>query len=64
MFAMKNVGTVHTVQGREADVVVLVLGSAASAAAARRWAAEKPNLLNVAVSRARRRFYLIGDRSR
>jgi superfamily I DNA and/or RNA helicase len=63
-FAGKNVGTVHTVQGREADVVVLVLGSAADAARARRWAAEKPNLLNVAVSRARRRFYVIGDRSR
>jgi superfamily I DNA and/or RNA helicase len=54
---------VHRVQGREADVVILVLGSAANAARARRWAAEKPNLLNVAVSRARRRFYVIGDRS-
>jgi hypothetical protein len=63
-FAGKNVGTVHTVQGREADVVVLVLGSAADAIRARRWAAEKPNLLNVAVSRARRRIYVIGDRSR
>jgi hypothetical protein len=27
-FANKNVGTVHTVQGQEADVIVLVLGSA------------------------------------
>ena len=63
-FAGKNVGTVHTVRGREADVVVLVLGSAANAARSRRWASEKPSLLNVAVSRARRRFYVIGDRSR
>jgi hypothetical protein len=63
-FARENVGTVHTVQGREAEVVVLVLGSAAANAGARRWVAEKPNLLNVAVSRARRRFYVVGDRAR
>ncbi len=58
-----RVGTVHTFQGKEADTVVIVLGAPADGSSgARRWAGHPPNLLNVAVTRAKRRVYVIGKR--
>jgi superfamily I DNA and/or RNA helicase len=56
-----RVGTVHTTQGKEADIVLLVLGTATDQRQSRDWAAHPPNLLNVAVTRARRRLVVIGD---
>lgn len=56
-------GTIHRFQGKEADVVFLVLGGNPASQGARDWASQKPNMLNVALTRARKRFYVIGNRN-
>jgi len=58
-----RIGTVHTVQGREAEAVLFVLGAAAvQQNGARGWAGGQPNLLNVAVTRAKEAIYVVGNR--
>jgi len=62
-WAANRVGTIHTVQGREADSVLLVLGAPLPQhAGARAWAGAQPNILNVAVTRAKENLYVIGAR--
>lgn len=62
-WANAHVGTVHTVQGREAAIVIFVLGAPESTQrGARAWAGGSPNLLNVAVTRAKSAAYIVGNR--
>ncbi|WIX32646.1 AAA domain-containing protein [Salinicola sp. JS01] len=56
-----RVGTVHTFQGKEEDNVILVLGLSRDSPGAAEWAASKPNLLNVALTRAKKRVYIVGS---
>jgi superfamily I DNA/RNA helicase len=56
-------GTVHTFQGKESDVVILLLGGdLKTPGAISGFAAAEPNLLNVALTRAKRRIYVVGQR--
>lgn len=59
-----SVGTVHTFQGKEAETVVFLLGAPSPTQnGARSWATSNVNLLNVAVSRAKQNFYIVGNKS-
>ena len=58
-----NVGTVHTFQGKEAEIVYFVLGADTSSQGAARWAVSDSNMMNVAATRAKSEFYVIGDKS-
>lgn len=55
-----NIGTVHTFQGKGTDEVIFLLGCDASAAGAVNWV--NKNIVNVAVTRAKYRFYAVGDK--
>ena len=58
-FIKRNVGTVHSFQGKEADEVIFMLGCDNSSSGAVTWVSA--NIVNVAASRAKYRLYVIGD---
>jgi hypothetical protein len=58
-----RIGTVHTFQGKEEKNVIIVLGLSANNSGGEKWASSKPNLLNVAVTRAQKRVYIIGSKA-
>nr|WP_248290687.1 AAA domain-containing protein [Brenneria salicis] len=57
----KCIGTVHTFQGKENDIVIFVLGCDENNDGGAKWAASKPNLLNVALTRAKKHIFVIGN---
>ncbi|MFC0821215.1 AAA domain-containing protein [Moraxella marmotae] len=57
-----HIGTVHTFQGKEENIVWFVLGCDEDTDGAAQWAASKPNLLNVALTRAKRYVFIFGDK--
>lgn len=58
-----HIGTVHTFQGKQAEGVILCLGLDEKTKGAASWASQKPNLLNVAITRAKYRFIAVGDKN-
>ncbi len=58
-----SIGTIHTFQGKQADIVILCLGvgSDGKSIGAVSWVSARPNILNVAVTRSKVQLYIIGD---
>lgn len=56
-----SIGTVHKFQGKEADSVILLLECDENSERSVEWAKNQPNILNVAATRAKYRFSIIGD---
>lgn len=62
-FMKDNIGTVHTFQGKEASVVIFCLAAskARETTGGIKWVNSKPNLINVAVTRAKHHLFVVGN---
>ena len=60
---LTNIGTIHTFQGKEAPIVFMVLGADEQSTGAANWAVSEANMMNVAATRAKEEFYIIGDKN-
>ncbi|WP_303871358.1 AAA domain-containing protein [Acetobacterium wieringae] len=58
----KSCGTIHTFQGKETNEVIILLGcDEDKGAGAAHWAGKRPNILNVALTRAKYHVIIVGD---
>ena len=57
----KSVGTIHTFQGKESEVVILLLGGNPQKPGSLNWAAKEPNILNVGLTRAKNLIFVVGN---
>ena len=57
----KSIGTVHAFQGKQAQGVILLLGGNPSKLGAINWASNYPNILNVALTRAKHKIFVVGN---
>lgn len=62
-FSKENIGTVHTFQGKEASTVLLCTAASSirKNTGGIQWVNSKPNLINVAVTRAKHHLFVIGN---
>ncbi|MGL1932280.1 MAG: AAA domain-containing protein [Desulfotalea sp.] len=62
-FTKDNIGTVHTFQGKEASVVIFCLAASKvrGTTGGIKWVNSKPNLINVAVTRAKHHLFIVGN---
>jgi len=57
-----SIGTVHTFQGKETPTVIICLGVDEDHEGAANWASSSPNILNVAVTRAKNKVIIVGNK--
>ncbi|EQB3099478.1 helicase [Clostridium botulinum] len=58
----KSIETVHTFHGKETAIVIIYLGVGEDHEGAANWASNSPDILNVAVTRAKNRVIIVGNK--